>query len=247
MKTFAIKAAIIFCIIAAFFLGCLILGEPWLFFGVFMIIGFVAALFFALVKGEKFKAVAVVTVFGLVGLFGHNMYAKANLLLEPRVVLAASEETSQTQNTAVEEAPPPVEAPCVYQDRYPAKVAQWCHLIEASAEKYGMDALLIAADILQESGGQPEVISSSGAVGLMQVMPRDGISASFMCINGPCFANRPTIEELKDPAFNIDFGVRYLSGLVEKWGDIREALYHYGPMDVGYSYADKVLAIRNEL
>ena len=226
-----------------FFIGCLILGEPWLFFGVFMITGFVAAIYFAVVTREKFKAVAVVTVFGLVGLFGHNMYGKVSQLLEPRIVQAATEEVTEIQNTVTEDNSSPVEVPCIYQDRYPAKVVQWCHLIEASAEKYGMDALLIAADMLQESGGDPVIMSSSGAVGLMQVMPRDGIAAGFQCINGPCFANRPTIEELKDPAFNIDFGVKYLSGLVDKWGDIREALYHYGPMDVGYSYADQVLAL----
>jgi len=44
---------------------------------------------------------------------------------------------------------------------------------------------LIAAVILQESGGDPSAYSSSGAVGLMQVMPRDGIAAEFMCVNGP--------------------------------------------------------------
>jgi soluble lytic murein transglycosylase-like protein len=90
-------------------------------------------------------------------------------------------------------------------------------------------------------------MSTSGAVGLMQIMPRDGIAAGFQCINGPCFATRPTIEELKDPAFNVDFGVRMLAGLIKKHGDVREALKSYGPYDVGYRYADQVLSIRNSL
>jgi len=81
----------------------------------------------------------------------------------------------------------------------------------------------------------------------MQVMPRDGIASTFQCINGPCFANRPSIEELKDPGFNIDYGVRMLAGLIGRYADIREALKHYGPFDVGYQYADKVLLIRNGL
>jgi soluble lytic murein transglycosylase-like protein len=101
--------------------------------------------------------------------------------------------------------------------------------------------------MLQESGGQPEVMSGSGAVGLMQVMPRDGIAATFQCINGPCFTNRPSIAELKDPAFNVDYGVRMLSGLITKYGDIREALKHYGPYNVEYLYADKVLTIQKGL
>lgn len=97
--------------------------------------------------------------------------------------------------------------------------------------------------MLIESGGQPEIISHSGAVGLMQIMPRDGIASTFLCINGPCFASRPSIEELKNPEFNIKYGVRMLSGLIKMNGSIRDALKSYGPMDVGYSYADKVISI----
>jgi soluble lytic murein transglycosylase-like protein len=96
---------------------------------------------------------------------------------------------------------------------------------------------------MQESGGNATIMSHSGAVGLMQVMPRDGVAAEFMCINGPCFANRPTIAELKDPKFNIDYGSQMLSGLYAKYGSYREALYRYGPIDMGYQYADKVLKI----
>lgn len=136
---------------------------------------------------------------------------------------------------------------CTHYALYPVKVQPWCALIEASAAQSGLDPLLIAAVMLQESGGQPEIMSSSGAVGLMQVMPRDGIAADFQCINGPCFASRPSIAELKDPVFNVDYGVRMLAGLIEKHGDIREALKSYGPCDVGYRYADQVLAIRNAL
>ena len=125
-----------------------------------------------------------------------------------------------------------------------AKLLPWCDLISTYANKYGIDAYLVSAVMLQESGGQPEVMSSSGAVGLMQVMPRDGIAASFVCINGPCFANRPSISELLDPEFNVDYGCRMLAGLIEKLGSEREALKAYGPYDVGYQYADKVLTIR---
>ena len=116
-------------------------------------------------------------------------------------------------------------------------------LIETAAQETGLPANLIAAIMLQESGGDPLITSSSGAVGLMQVMPRDGIAVEFMCINGPCFASRPTIEELQDPSFNVSFGSQLLAGLHAKYGSYREALYHYGPMDMGYSYADLVLRI----
>jgi soluble lytic murein transglycosylase-like protein len=64
-----------------------------------------------------------------------------------------------------------------------------------------------------------------------------------MCQNGPCFSNRPSTEELKDPEFNVKYGTRMLAGLLSRNGTLREALKSYGPMNVGYFYADKVMAI----
>ncbi len=126
---------------------------------------------------------------------------------------------------------------------YPEGILQWCKIITDLARQAELPPDLIAAVILQESGGDETAYSSSGAVGLMQVMPRDGLAASFECINGPCFASRPTIEELLNPEFNIEFGSRMLAGLIGKLGNLREALKAYGPMDVGYRYADTVMAI----
>lgn len=132
---------------------------------------------------------------------------------------------------------------CAISMNYPEKIQQWCELITTAAQNTGLPANLIAAVILQESGGQPTILSHSGAVGLMQVMPRDGVAAEFMCINGPCFANRPSITELKDPAFNVRYGSGMLANLFSKHGSYREALFRYGPIDMGYAYADKVLKI----
>lgn len=170
--------------------------------------------------------------------FGIIVLVLLSRLVNPTIIAEAATEAVNSESPT---------GSCEFYDRYPAKVQPWCGLIEQAASKYGVDALLVASVMLQESGGQPEIMSASGAVGLMQVMPRDGIAAGFQCINGPCFASRPSIEELKDPTFNVDFGVRMLAGLVEKHGDIREALKSYGPYDVGYRYADQVLTIRNSL
>ena len=82
-------------------------------------------------------------------------------------------------------------------------------------------------------------------MGLMQVMPRDGLAAGFMCINGPCFAARPSMQELYDPEFNISYGTQMLAGLIERHGNARDALRAYGPMDMGFRYADIVLGIMN--
>jgi soluble lytic murein transglycosylase-like protein len=97
--------------------------------------------------------------------------------------------------------------------------------------------------MLQESGGNYLAYSNSGAVGLMQVMPRDGLAESFICSGGPCFRNRPSTNELQDPAFNIQFGTQMLKNLNAKLGTYRAALKSYGPMDVGYDYADRVMHI----
>lgn len=134
-------------------------------------------------------------------------------------------------------------AGCRVSRNYPVKVRRWCQLIEKYAGKYDLQPDLVAAVIWQESGGNPDAYSKSGAVGLMQVMPRDGIAASFNCINGPCFAGRPTIAQLKDPDFNIEFGTRMLAGLARRHASMRDALKAYGPANSSYSYADKVLAI----
>jgi soluble lytic murein transglycosylase-like protein len=132
---------------------------------------------------------------------------------------------------------------CKVSQKYPDKILQWCDLISKFAKKNGLDPDLLAALIWQESGGNPTAYSQSGAVGLMQVMPRDGIAAGFMCVNGPCFTNRPTIAELEDPSFNLKYGTAMLTNLLSKYEDMREALRYYGPRDSGYYYADKVLGI----
>ena len=146
---------------------------------------------------------------------------------------------SPTQNAE----PPATGTNCEVSHRFPLGIMQWCELITSFASQVELPPNLIAAVILQESGGDARAYSSSGAVGLMQIMPRDGIAATFECTNGPCFASRPTIDELQDPGYNVEYGTRLLAGLIAKLGNPREALKAYGPMDVDYSYADKVLAI----
>lgn len=132
---------------------------------------------------------------------------------------------------------------CKVSQAYPEKVRRWCEWITEYSKKNELPPDLVAAVIWQESGGDPGAYSHSGAVGLMQVMPRDGIAASFICQNGPCFASRPTIAELEDPEYNIAYGTQMLAGLNQRFGDLRVALKSYGPMDVGFSYADTVLGL----
>jgi len=133
---------------------------------------------------------------------------------------------------------------CKTNTRIPDSVRHWCEPIVDHADQHQLDPNLVAAVIEVESGGAKDAISPSGAVGLMQVMPRDGLASQFQCINGPCFASRPSMTELYDPVYNIQYGSSYLSGLLNRFdGDTREALNAYGPRDMNYRYADLVLAV----
>jgi soluble lytic murein transglycosylase-like protein len=178
----------------------------------------------------------------LVALLGWFLAAQIKLLPSADVAYAASSSTGGSE-LATSEEPPAANENCEVNSSFPESIRQWCEIITRFAAQAELPPNLVAAVMLQESGGDATAYSASGAVGLMQVMPRDGIAASFECINGPCFASRPTMEELQDPSFNIEYGSGMLAGLIERLGSLREALKAYGPMDMGYSYADRVLAI----
>jgi len=147
------------------------------------------------------------------------------------------------QEAPAAEQPAEAQTGCGLHAGYPENVQRWCSLIERYASDHGLDPNLVAAVMLLESAGNPEAYSRSGAVGLMQVMPRDGLAAAFQCKNGPCFSARPSMAELYDPDFNVSYGVRMLAGLYQRTSSLREALRAYGPGDAGYTYADKVLGI----
>ena len=94
-------------------------------------------------------------------------------------------------------------------------------VIKECAEKYNVDQELIRAMIQVESGWTTNAVSSKGAQGLMQLMPR---TAAMLGVEDPF-----------DPAQNIEGGVRYISDLTDKYrGDIEKALaaYNAGPTRV---------------
>ena len=183
----------------------------------------------------------------IIGIFGLVLFTSILTANAPK--RAAGQPHAVDMSQVIQNlAPQPVAASaggCSISQKFPHSVQQWCELIERYAAENGLDPNLISAVMLQESGGQADAYSKSGAVGLLQVMPRDGLAASFMCVNGPCFADRPSINELYDPETNVSYGANMLSGLIKRYGNIRDALKAYGPKDVGYYYADIVLGIFN--
>lgn len=156
------------------------------------------------------------------------------LFLVALIVLASTQSNSAAQ----------VADGCPISERFPLKVRRWCEPITAVAQEHNLPPDLIAALILHESDGNPRAISVNGAVGLMQIMPSDGLAAEFICVDGPCFADRPTIQELHDPEFNIQYGTQMLKTLArQQGGNLRDALKAYGPDGVNYSYADAILSL----
>ena len=94
-------------------------------------------------------------------------------------------------------------------------------LIEREAQKHGLDPYLVAGLIRQESVFRPAVVSRSGAVGLMQLMP--GTARDI--------ARRSGVEWERQwdrvPDANLHLGTAHLSGLLNHYGDVAPALAAY--------------------
>lgn len=86
-------------------------------------------------------------------------------------------------------------------------------LADCEQPRSGLDPLLLHAIIRQESSFQPDVLSSAGAVGLMQLMPRTAAE-----IARKEKLHKPRKKDLTRPALNVRLGAAYLSRLVKGYG-----------------------------
>jgi soluble lytic murein transglycosylase-like protein len=106
----------------------------------------------------------------------------------------------------------------------------WLH-----AQRPPIDPLLVLAIVGVESGHNPRAVSSEGAQGLMQIMPRYH--------SGRLKALRPGAS-LFDPDANIEVGVNLLHEMITRCqGNLRLALQRYNgaPRDREARYAGRVL------
>jgi soluble lytic murein transglycosylase-like protein len=118
-------------------------------------------------------------------------------------------------------APPPEAVPAA-----PKRAERWWEKrsdappdeIDRAAAKHNIPAELVRAVIWAESAGDAGAISTAGAMGLMQLMPRT--------------AGEMYVEDPVDPAQNIMGGTRYLRWLANQFnGDMMLTLaaYNAGP------------------
>jgi hypothetical protein len=94
---------------------------------------------------------------------------------------------------------------------------KYAHIIQTASKAYGVDASLVHAVISAESMYNPNAVSRTGAMGLMQLMPDT--------------ARRYGVQNMMDPAENIHGGVRYLRDLLDLFKgrlDLAIAAYNAG-------------------
>ncbi|MBU6152937.1 MAG: lytic transglycosylase domain-containing protein [Bdellovibrionales bacterium] len=94
--------------------------------------------------------------------------------------------------------------------------------VQVESIRAKLDPLLVLSLIKQESGFKADVISSSGALGLMQLMPFTAVDVQ----------KDLRLASLRDPLINIAVGVRYFQTLIEKYEGnpaLALAAYNAGP------------------
>jgi soluble lytic murein transglycosylase len=119
--------------------------------------------------------------------------------------------------------------------RYPL---EYEHIVRGHARQYDLDAALLAAVIYRESKFDSDARSSSGAIGLMQLLP-DTAQGIAQLTGGRRFV----VEDLYDPEINVRYGSFYLRRLLHKYDDVRLALAAY---NAGQANVDDWIAAGEE-
>lgn len=116
-------------------------------------------------------------------------------------------------------------------------IGRYQALIDKNARARGIDAALVKAVIAVESAFEPAIVSTKGALGLMQVMPDTG--ARY----GVTADKKRTLEQkLLDPDINLRIGTTYLRDLLRLYAnDVALALaaYNAGEQTVAH-YANRI-------
>ncbi|WP_346354625.1 lytic transglycosylase domain-containing protein [Azotosporobacter soli] len=113
------------------------------------------------------------------------------------------------------------QATAVNEKSYDPSTQDVVKMLQFSAKQHGVDPKLALAVAKTESNFSPNVVSSAGAIGVMQLMPD---TAKGLGVKDPFDARQ-----------NVDGGVRYLKELLGTFGgDVKKAVaaYNAGPQAV---------------
>jgi soluble lytic murein transglycosylase len=148
----------------------------------------------------------------------------------PRVILEAADAAIDAQHFAAgislarlafpqPEARQPSEMPDpVVRALYPVP---YLPLVDRASTRNKVDPMLVEGIMRQESAFIPEAVSTAGAVGLMQVLPK----------TAPHLARRLKLRysraRLFDPEFNLNVGTLYVNDLLTQFGSPEAALAAY--------------------
>ena len=95
-------------------------------------------------------------------------------------------------------------------------------IVRGHSRNYHLDPALLAAVIYQESKFRAHARSSSGAVGLMQLLPS---TAQGIAVHTG--GSRFKVSDLDNPEINVRYGAWYLRHLLDKYRDEKTALAAY--------------------
>lgn len=102
---------------------------------------------------------------------------------------------------------------------------------------------LVSGIITQESGGNPNAIGDNGcSYGLMQLNTCAGWLQSY--------GYDSTRDNLLDPATNINYGCQYLNMLLNRYGNVSQAVSAYNagsPTTINQNYVSNVIAYMRQL
>lgn len=202
-------------------------------------------------NGGTSAAASAPSAGGTTSTAGAGAWTAAPVLGTPRILSAPSSHPAPTSGVSAlgtPGGPIPATAPRGgWADRIPiARGQPLAPYIQGVADRYGLDPALLAAVFWTESGYQPDVVSSAGAVGLGQLMP--GTAATL------------GVTDRTDPMQNMDGSARLYRYLIDKYGgnlDLAISAYACGegavaraggvPSDFARNYITKLLGRRDYL
>lgn len=173
----------------------------------------------------------------------------AGLLVSPQLVAQARSLTLVEATPAPPALPAPqTPPPPVASSATPAARPGVMQVLTNAAHDQGVDPNLLMAVSFWESGWHQDRVSSEGAVGLLQVMPKTAATA------GPKLLGRSV--DINDPSDNAQIGAALLRDLLNKY-DHRTALaaYYQGEPALlsgtyapdTWHYADSILSLSNQI